>query len=145
MYLTAKTFGAMLRTSFGSHNFKTSLVGDGMDKLELFHSLVNLAAADKRFTEQEIGFLVERANRWGIPDDEFETAMAGISTGQIQVNIPESHEDRVAMMKEMLRLVAVDGELAEMEKRICAQASGRMDFTSQQFNQILDEVISEVR
>ena len=71
--------------------------------------------------------------------------MAGISTGQIQVNIPESHEDRVTMMKEMLRLVAVDGELAEMEKRICAQASGRMDFTSQQFNQILDEVISEVR
>jgi hypothetical protein len=42
----------------------------------------------------------------------------------------------------MLRLMAVDGEMAEMEKRLCAQASGKMDFTSQQFNQILDEVIN---
>jgi uncharacterized tellurite resistance protein B-like protein len=113
-----------------------------MEKVELFHNLVNLAAADKKFTEEEIKFLVERANRWGISNDEFETAMAGISTGEIQVKIPEGHENRVLLMKEMLRLMAVDGEMAEMEKRLCAQASGKMDFTSQQFNQILDEVIN---
>lgn len=114
-----------------------------MSKLDLFHNLVNLAAADKRFTEEEIKFLVDRAEKWGISNDEFETAMVGISTGQIEVNIPDDHADRVEMMKEMLRLVAVDGHLAELEKRICAQASGKMDFTTQQFNQILDEVIAE--
>ncbi len=114
-----------------------------MNQLELFHNLVNLAAADKKFTAEEIKFLVDRAERWGIHNDEFETAMAGISTGELQVNIPERHEDRVEMMKEMLRLVAVDGELADLEKRICAQASGKMDFTSQQFNEILDQVIAE--
>jgi uncharacterized tellurite resistance protein B-like protein len=114
-----------------------------MDKLVLFHNLVNLAAADKKFTEEEVQFLVDRAERWGIHNDEFETAMAGISTGQIQVDIPDSHEDRVELMKEMLRLVAVDGELADLEKRICAHASSKMDFTSQQFNEILDQVIGE--
>ena len=114
-----------------------------MDKVELFHNLVNLAAADKKFTEEEIKFLVERANKWGIPDDEFETAMAGISAGELQVKIPEGHEDRIMMMKEMMRLVAADGEISEMEKTLCAQASARMDFNSQQFNQILDEVIAE--
>lgn len=114
-----------------------------MDKTELFHSLVNMAAVDQKFTDEEINFLVDRANRWNIPNDEFETAMAGISTGEIQVNIPESHDDRVELMKELLRLMIVDGEMDEMEKRLCAQASGRMDFTSQQFSQILDEVIAE--
>ena len=114
-----------------------------MNKLELFHNLVNLAAADRKFTEEEITFLIQRANEWGIPDDEFETAMAGISSGELHMSIPESHEDRVSMMKEMLRLMASDGELAEMEKEICAYASGKMDFTSQQFKVILDEVISE--
>ena len=114
-----------------------------MNETELFHSLVNLAAADRKFTEEEIEFLIKRANRWGIPDDEFETAMAGISTGELQVKIPESHGDRVTMMKEMLRLMAVDGELAELEKAICAEAAGKMDFTSQQFNEILDQVIAE--
>lgn len=114
-----------------------------MKKIELFHNLVNLAAADKKFTEEEIGFLVERANQWGIATDEFETAMAGISTGKIEVTIPDRYEDRVQLMKEMLRLMAVDGKMPEPEKRLCAQASGKMDFTSQQFNQILDEIINE--
>ena len=114
-----------------------------MDNLDLFHNLVNLAAADQKFTEEEIEFLVDRANRWGIPNDEFETAMAGIAAGEIQLNIPESHEDRVRLLKEMLRMIAVDGELNEMEKRICANASGQMDFTGPQFKQILDEVIRE--
>lgn len=115
-----------------------------MNHLELFHNLVNLAAVDSRFTDEEIQFLAERAEKWNISSDEFETALAGISTGELQVKIPESFEDRVIMLKEMVRLMAVDGELAETEKRLCAYASGRMDFTTQQFAQILDEVIQEV-
>ena len=114
-----------------------------MSHLELFHSLVNLAAVDNKFTDEEIQFLAERAEKWNISSDEFETAIAGISTGELQVKIPESFEDRVVMLKEMVRLMAVDGELAETEKRLCAYASGRMDFTTQQFAQILDEVIQE--
>ena len=114
-----------------------------MNEVELFHSLVNLAAIDNKFTDEEIQFLVERAEKWNIPSDEFETAIAGISTGELEVKIPESFEDRVIMLKEMLRLMAVDGDLAETEKRMCAYASGRMELTSQQFKQILDEVIEE--
>ncbi len=114
-----------------------------MPKLELFHNLVNLAAIDNKFTDEEIQFLVQRAEKWDIHSDEFETAIAGISTGELEVKIPNSFEDRVVMLKEMIRLMAIDGELAEMEKRLCAYASGRMDFTKQQFDQILDEVIAE--
>lgn len=114
-----------------------------MDKVEVFHNLVNLAAADQKFTEEEIAFLASRANAWSIPDDEFETALAGIVEGGFELNIPESFEDRVMLLKEMIRLMAVDGELAEMEKHLCAQASGKMDLTTQQFAQILDEVIAE--
>ncbi|MFT5301110.1 MAG: putative tellurite resistance protein B-like protein [Mariniblastus sp.] len=114
-----------------------------MKKIELFHGLVNLAAVDGKFADEEIRFLVQRANEWGLSDDEFETALAGISTGQLQVQIPESFEDRVVMLKEMIRLMACDGVLADMEKRMCANVSGGMDFTQSQFTQILDEVIAE--
>ncbi len=114
-----------------------------MNKVELFHSLVNMAAVDNKFTEEEIQFLVQRAEKWDIPSEEFETAVAGISTGELEVKIPESFEDRVVMLKEMIRLMATDGELADMEKRLCAYASGRMELTQQQFAQILDEVIEE--
>ena len=114
-----------------------------MNKIELFHSLVNLAASDNKFTDEEVRFLVQRAEQWNISSDEFETAVAGISTGEIEVKIPESFEDKVLMLKEMIRLMAIDGELAETEKRLCAYASGQMEFSSAQFAQILDEVIEE--
>jgi len=38
------------------------------DRTQLFHNLVNLAAADQKFTEEEIAFLINRANSWGIPN-----------------------------------------------------------------------------
>jgi uncharacterized tellurite resistance protein B-like protein len=114
-----------------------------MSHLELFQNLVNLAAIDNKFTDEEIQFLAVRAEKWNISSEEFDTAIAGISTGELEVNIPESFEDRVIMLKEMVRLMAADGELAETEKRLCAYASGRMNFTTHQFAQILDEVIED--
>ena len=116
-----------------------------MDKLSIFHSLVNLAAADKKFTEEEVRFLLERAEQWNIPTEEFEVALAGVSEGNIEVVIPESHHDRVVLLKEMIRLMAVDGHLAGVEKDLCATASGKMEFSGEQFSQILDEVLGTNR
>jgi uncharacterized tellurite resistance protein B-like protein len=114
-----------------------------MDRIELFHSLVNLAASDGKFTEHEIQFLAERAEEWHIPRGEFETALAGLSQGEVELNIPADYADRVEMMKEMLRLIASDGQLAEIEKRICSVVAGKMDFSSAEFERILDAVIRE--
>ncbi|MEM9412250.1 MAG: hypothetical protein AAGA30_14135 [Planctomycetota bacterium] len=115
-----------------------------MDRIELFHSLVNLAAVDGKFTEEEVQFLANRAERWDIPKGEFETALAGISTGDFEFKIPESYEDRVSMMKEMLRLIASDGELADMEKQICSIVAGKMDFTSHEFENIIRSVTEDM-
>jgi hypothetical protein len=46
-------------------------------------------------------------------------------------------------MKEMLRLIAIDGELADMEKHICSIVAGKMDFTSQEFENVLKSVLDE--
>ena len=109
--------------------------------LELFHNLVSLAASDCRFTDEELEFLAERAERWGISNDEFETAIAGISTGVAQIDLPESRHERTTLLQEMIRLMAADGELAEIEKRLCAVASAKMDFTSAEFDLVLDSVL----
>ena len=114
-----------------------------MERIELFHSLVNLAAADGKFTDEEVQFLAERAERWDIPKGEFETALAGISEGQFELKVPEDYPARVEMMKELLRLIAADGELADMEKHICSVVAGKMDFTSPEFEEILKSVIEE--
>lgn len=114
-----------------------------MERIELFHSLVNLAASDGKFTDEEIRFLADRAEKWQIPKGEFETALAGISEGNFELKVPDGYESRVEMMKEMLRLVASDGELADMEKHICSLVAGKMEFSSSEFDEILKSVIAE--
>lgn len=115
-----------------------------MDHLQLFNNLVNLAAIDGKFTDEEVQFLAVRAERWKIPDDEFETAMAGISEGVFEVLVPEDYQERVDLMKEMIRLMAVDGEMAELEKGLCAVAAARMDFSPSEFDKIVTDVVSDV-
>ncbi len=114
-----------------------------VDHIELFHNLVNLAASDGKFSEEEVQYLAQRAERWEIPSEELESAVAGIAQGHFEVNLPEKHDDRVSLMKEMIRLMAVDGELADMEKYICSLASAKMDFTGKQFDEIVQSVILE--
>ena len=96
-----------------------------LSHLELFQNLVNLAAADGKFTEEEVLHLARRAEQWGISNDEFESTIAGIMEGEL----------------EMSRMMAIDGLLAELEKRLCATASAQMDFTTQEFKQLLDRVL----
>lgn len=112
-----------------------------MDKITLFHNLVNLAAVDNQFSEEEIRFLINRADRWGIPNEEFEIALVGIREGNYELQIPDSTADRRMMLEEMIRLMAVDGHLAPQEKDFCARASSRMDFTNQEFQQLVDDLI----
>jgi uncharacterized tellurite resistance protein B-like protein len=116
-----------------------------MNKLQLFHNLINLAAIDGHFTEEEIAFLAARAERWGISSDEFETAVVGIEQGQLEIRLPESRRDREQLLAEMIRLMAVDGELAESEKQLCATASARMDLSTVEFVRILDRVLAETK
>lgn len=112
-----------------------------MPKVELFNNLVLLASADGQFTEEEVTFLALKAEAWDISPDDVETAFVGASTGEAEIVVPESEDDRVELIKEMIRLMAVDGNLAEVEKRLCATASAAMNFTSLEFDEILQSVL----
>ena len=113
-----------------------------MDNQELFHNLVQLAAVDGKFTEEEIKFLVEKADQWGIPNDEFETALAGFEQG-IELTMPAEKQDRIELLSHMIRLMAVDGELAETEKRLCAAASASMEISTKELADIIDSLLAE--
>ena len=112
-----------------------------MDKITLFYNIVQMAAVDGKFTDEEIRHLIGRANQWQIPDEEFETAVAGISTGKTEVDIPESQEDRTTLLKEMILMMAVDGELAEVEKDLCARISVNMGFSPARLKETIESLL----
>ncbi len=113
-----------------------------MEKLELFQNLVNLAAADGKFRDQEVEFLVNRAEKWGISSEDFESILVGIRSNGAEFTIPEDANAKELMLKEMIRIVASDGELAEVEKKVLANASAQMGYSPETFSTILDSVIS---
>jgi len=53
-------------------------------------------------------------------------------------------EDKVELLKNMMHMMAIDGVLAEEEKRMCAMASAHMGFSSGQFDEILDDLLRDV-
>ena len=112
-----------------------------MDKQQLFHNLVQLAAVDGKFTEEEIQLLVAKAEQWGIPNDEFETSLAAVGGEEIELKIPGDKPGRVELMRQMIQMMAVDGELADAEKSLCAVASAGMEFSAAEFAAIVDSLI----
>ncbi|MCA9104967.1 MAG: hypothetical protein R3B96_00250 [Pirellulaceae bacterium] len=112
-----------------------------MDRLQLFSSLAAMAAVDGKISPEELAMLVDRAELWGISNEDAESVMVGLGEGVTELVLPESHRERVVMLQEMIRMMASDGELNEAEKRLCASVSAAMEFTGQEFNQILDELL----
>lgn len=114
-----------------------------MDKVDLFTNLLAVAMADGKFTQEEVNFLMVRAEDWQIEPETVEAILAAAQSEQLELTIPDSREDRIELMREMIHLMAVDGELAEVEKRLCATASAAMDFSAKEFNQILDSLLAD--
>ena len=113
------------------------------NKQQLFHNLVQLAAVDGKFTDEEVQVLVRKADLWGLPDAEFETALACLGEGHFELKIPTQRHERVELMKQMILMMAADGELADLEKSLCAAASASMEFTPEEFSAIVENLIGE--
>ena len=65
-----------------------------MDRLELFRNLMIMAAADGKFTEDELRFLGKRASRWGITDAEFTATLKYSVDANAHMTIPDDAEQR---------------------------------------------------
>jgi len=114
-----------------------------MDNITLFHNLVQMAAVDGKFTEEEVSHLIKRADQWGIPNDEFETAMAGISTGKSSIEVPERYENKIQLLRELVLMMAIDGDLASEEKELCARVSAGMGLTTEKFQEIIESLLRD--
>lgn len=111
-----------------------------MDNYEKFRNLMVMAAADDDFREEEIQFLMNRVDRWGITEAEFETAMRESSLPQATLTVPSSPEARREFLVSLLDLMTVDGELAPVEKRLFTEAAARLEVSEDELNQLISEL-----
>jgi len=112
-----------------------------MEPFEMFKNLMVMAAADQKFTEEEIAFLSMRSNRWGLTDAQFDEALEYVASGHRELVLPECRDERLALLTNLLQLMAADGELAAVEKRLFAEASARMGITGEELDRLIDDLV----
>lgn len=114
-----------------------------MNALDSFRNLLIVAMADGKMSEAELRLLSHRAAEWGVTDDQFEDVLEEALQGRANLSLPEDPEQRIEMLKEMIRMMAADGQLSETEKQLFAVVSVVLNIDAMQLNTLIDEVLAE--
>jgi len=114
-----------------------------MTPLERLKHLLAMAAADNRMNEAELGFLSERATQLGISTDEFHDALQQAVRGKVPLSIPAGQAERRALLKDLVMMMAADGQLADREKQLFAHVATAMDIETDELHRVIDAAIAE--
>ncbi|MEQ8791053.1 MAG: TerB family tellurite resistance protein [Pirellulaceae bacterium] len=114
-----------------------------MDHHDLFNNLMVMAAADGKLADEEIDLLVNRARRWGISRGEVAAAADYAKSDEAEFVFPPTVEERRELLAELMRVMAVDGELADVEKKLFAMAASAMEISQDELNTIIDSLLAE--
>lgn len=114
-----------------------------MDRYEAFKDLMVMAAADGSFAEREMAFLADRCHKWGISDAQFAAAIEYSMSPGAKLTIPENAGERRGLLRELILMMAADGQLAEIEKQLFAVAAAQMDLTSEELDRMIDQLLRE--
>ena len=113
-----------------------------MERIDLFQNLMIMAMADSKLTEEELRMLSGRAVRWGISNEQFEQALEVARKPDACLSIPAGVTERREMLRELLRMMAVDGELADIEKQVFAVAAATANVTGMELDELLDSILN---
>ena len=114
-----------------------------MTASEHFRNMLAMASADGMMSEAELRLLSHRATEFGITDNEFEDAIRNAIANEVQISVPADWDERSAILKDMVRMMAADGELKETEKKLFAVVATMYEFNGAQLNQLIDEVVAD--
>ena len=114
-----------------------------MSPLERFQHLLAMAAADERMNEAELGFLAQRAQTLGISQGQFHDAMQVALSGNSNLAIPTGAAERRALLKDLILMMAADGNLDDREKELFGHIAATMDIDTDELHRIIDATIAE--
>lgn len=110
-----------------------------MNRFEMFKTLMVMAAADGKFSSEEIELLALRSHRWGLSDEQFSESLEFAKSGAETIDFPEDAADRQRLLQDLLEVMAADGELAPVEKRLYALAAAAMGLSAEDLDRKIDK------
>ncbi|MEZ6133493.1 MAG: TerB family tellurite resistance protein [Pirellulaceae bacterium] len=112
-----------------------------MQHLDHLKNLVIMAAADGSLSEQEIALLVDRCSALGLEEEDLEKAIAFALGGEAKLKFPVDRNEQNQMLADLMRMMAADGKLTEVEKRLFALDAAKMGIEKVELEAIIDQLV----
>ncbi len=114
-----------------------------MQHLDHLKNLVIMAAADGSLSEREIALLVDRCAELGMGELELEKAVSFALSEHAALKLPTVHSEKIEMLADLMRVMAADGQLSEMEKRLFAIAAAKMNIDRDEIEKLVDRLVGK--
>ena len=101
-----------------------------------------MAAADGSLAEGEIAFLMDRCASLGLDEKDLEKAISFALSGEAKLKFPVDRSEQNQMLADLMRMMAADGELAEVEKRLFALAAAKMGIEKVELDVLIDRLVA---
>ena len=114
-----------------------------MQQLDHLKNLVIMAAVDGVFSEQEVSLLVDRCAELGLKEEDLEKAIGFALSEQAKLRFPIDREEQNRMLSDLIRIMAADGKLTEIEKRLFALAAAKMGIKRVELDALIDQLVGK--
>lgn len=113
-----------------------------MHHLDHLKNLVVMAAADGMLSEREIALLADRCSEMGLKDADLGKAVDFALSDQASLKLPKQKDEQIHMLEDLIRVMAADGNLSELEKRLFALAAAKMNIEKEELDKLIDRMLS---
>jgi uncharacterized tellurite resistance protein B-like protein len=114
-----------------------------MQHLDHLKNLVIMASADGALSEREIALLVDRCSEMGLQESDLGKAVAYALSDEASLKLPTVKEEQIAMLSDLVRVMAADGKLSEVEKRLFALAAAKMGIERKELDTLIDRLVGK--
>ena len=111
------------------------------NNLKKLTNLLVMAAADNAISAEEIAFILDRGERWGLSAEQIQAALDYAQSVDAELQFSTDRTQQLEMMRELLLMMAADGHLADMEKMLFARAAATLNLSETDVNLLVDSVL----
>lgn len=112
-----------------------------MRHLDHLKNLVIMAAADGSLSEREIALLIDRCSDLGLEEADLGRAVQFALSENASLKLPTDRRDQLEMLSDLIRVMAADGQLSEVEKRLFALAAAKMNVARGELDGLIDKLV----
>jgi uncharacterized tellurite resistance protein B-like protein len=114
-----------------------------MKPIDYLKNLVIMAAADGALTEREIDWLVDRCGELGLDESDLGSALEFAISDHATMKLPKVREEQMQLLSDLIKTMAADGQLDEIEKRLFAVAAAKMNVEQQQLDDLITKLVGK--